>query len=218
MYRLTPSRPLKTGGNGLTDDCLQPPPPPPSVMGQQQSSKVHKTQSGSKSTPSLNRVSRLFQPGLKGQRASGSNSATHASRGEDAAANPPATDEVEPEIRPAGTAEDQVCDLRNARPHFAHPCLIFEPHHNHRYKTRTSCHPRRPSPVRYPTDPPLFLILTLISPYLSRSQYRTGKTLGSGTYAIVKEAVHIKTGIYYACKVINKKLMEGREHMVDSLF
>jgi calcium/calmodulin-dependent protein kinase I len=45
-------------------------------------------------------------------------------------------------------------------------------------------------------------------------QYRTGKTLGSGTYAIVKEAVHIKTGKYYACKVINKKLMEGREFMV----
>jgi len=45
-------------------------------------------------------------------------------------------------------------------------------------------------------------------------QYRTGKTLGSGTYAIVKEAIHIETGQYYACKVINKKLMEGREHMV----
>lgn len=45
-------------------------------------------------------------------------------------------------------------------------------------------------------------------------QYRTGKTLGSGTYAIVKEAIHIQTGKYYACKVINKKLMEGREHMV----
>jgi hypothetical protein len=30
----------------------------------------------------------------------------------------------------------------------------------------------------------------------------------------VKEAIHIKTGKYYACKVINKKLMEGREHMV----
>ena len=38
--------------------------------------------------------------------------------------------------------------------------------------------------------------------------------MGSGTYAIVKEAVHIKTGKYYACKVINKKLMEGREFMV----
>lgn len=45
-------------------------------------------------------------------------------------------------------------------------------------------------------------------------QYKTGRTLGTGTYAIVKEAVHIKTGKYYACKVINKKLMEGREHMI----
>jgi calcium/calmodulin-dependent protein kinase I len=45
-------------------------------------------------------------------------------------------------------------------------------------------------------------------------QYRTGRTLGSGTYAIVKEAIHVSTGKYYACKVINKKLMEGREHMV----
>ena len=31
----------------------------------------------------------------------------------------------------------------------------------------------------------------------------------------MKEAVHIKTGKYYACKVINKKLMEGREYMVS---
>lgn len=44
--------------------------------------------------------------------------------------------------------------------------------------------------------------------------YKVGKTLGQGTYAVVKEAVHIKTGQYYACKVISKKLMEGREHMV----
>ncbi|CAJ0757173.1 6624_t:CDS:2 [Entrophospora sp. SA101] len=45
-------------------------------------------------------------------------------------------------------------------------------------------------------------------------QYRTGRTLGQGTYAVVKEAQHIKTEKYYAVKVINKKLMEGREHMV----
>ncbi|KAG8216129.1 hypothetical protein J3R82DRAFT_8132 [Butyriboletus roseoflavus] len=43
-----------------------------------------------------------------------------------------------------------------------------------------------------------------------------GRTLGSGTYAIVKEAIHIKTEQYYACKVINKKLMEGREHMAST--
>jgi serine/threonine protein kinase len=41
--------------------------------------------------------------------------------------------------------------------------------------------------------------------------------LSAGTYAVVKEAVHISTGKYYACKVINKRLMEGREHMVRIL-
>jgi serine/threonine protein kinase len=60
----------------------------------------------------------------------------------------------------------------------------------------------------------LFGFLVLILP-TCLLQYRTGRTLGSGTYAIVKEAIHIKTGKYYACKVINKKLMEGREHMVS---
>ena len=44
--------------------------------------------------------------------------------------------------------------------------------------------------------------------------YKTGRTLGQGTYAVVKEAVHISTGKYYACKVISKHLMQGREHMV----
>ncbi|WWC64614.1 uncharacterized protein I303_107225 [Kwoniella dejecticola CBS 10117] len=42
-------------------------------------------------------------------------------------------------------------------------------------------------------------------------QYKTGKTLGS---AVVKECVHITTGEYYACKVLNKKFLVGREHMV----
>jgi len=45
-------------------------------------------------------------------------------------------------------------------------------------------------------------------------QYKTGRTLGQGTYAVVKEAQHIRTGEHFAVKVINKKLMEGREHMV----
>lgn len=44
--------------------------------------------------------------------------------------------------------------------------------------------------------------------------YKTGRTLGQGTYAVVKEAVHIESGKYYACKVISKSLMRGREHMV----
>ena len=45
-------------------------------------------------------------------------------------------------------------------------------------------------------------------------RYKTGKTLGAGSYAVFKECVHIDTGRYYAAKVINKRLMAGREHMV----
>lgn len=37
-------------------------------------------------------------------------------------------------------------------------------------------------------------------------KYKTGKTLGSGTYAVVKEAVHIDTGEHYACKVSSRIL------------
>ncbi|KAJ3320842.1 hypothetical protein HDU76_000216 [Blyttiomyces sp. JEL0837] len=42
----------------------------------------------------------------------------------------------------------------------------------------------------------------------------TGKTLGQGSYATVKEAVSIRTGERFAVKVISKKLMQGREHMI----
>lgn len=45
-------------------------------------------------------------------------------------------------------------------------------------------------------------------------RYKTGKTLGAGSYSVVKECVHIDTGRYFAAKVINKRLMSGREHMV----
>lgn len=48
-------------------------------------------------------------------------------------------------------------------------------------------------------------------------RYKTGKTLGAGSYSVVKECVHIETGRYYAAKVINKRLMQGREHMVSAL-
>ncbi|KAJ3370986.1 hypothetical protein GGF31_003716 [Allomyces arbusculus] len=45
-------------------------------------------------------------------------------------------------------------------------------------------------------------------------EYKVGKVLGEGTYAKVKMAYHIKTGQAYACKIFNKQLMHGREHMV----
>jgi serine/threonine protein kinase len=48
-------------------------------------------------------------------------------------------------------------------------------------------------------------------------RYKTGKILGAGSYSVVKECVHIETGRYYAAKVINKRLMQGREHMVRSI-
>ncbi|KAJ3308512.1 hypothetical protein HDU76_003897, partial [Blyttiomyces sp. JEL0837] len=42
----------------------------------------------------------------------------------------------------------------------------------------------------------------------------TGRTLGQGSYATVKEAIQIRTGERFAVKVISKKLMQGREHMI----
>ncbi|KAJ3020537.1 hypothetical protein HKX48_000674 [Thoreauomyces humboldtii] len=49
---------------------------------------------------------------------------------------------------------------------------------------------------------------------LAPCEYKTGRTLGQGSYAIVKEAVKISTGEKFAVKVISKKLMHGREHMI----
>ena len=53
-------------------------------------------------------------------------------------------------------------------------------------------------------------------PKVQPCHYKTGKTLGAGSYSVVKECVHIDTGRYYAAKVINKRLMAGREHMVST--
>ena len=55
-------------------------------------------------------------------------------------------------------------------------------------------------------------------PQIQPCRYKVGKTLGAGSYSVVKECVHIDTGRYYAAKVINKRLMAGREHMVRSRF
>ena len=56
-----------------------------------------------------------------------------------------------------------------------------------------------------------------VKPQVQPCRYKTGKTLGAGSYSVVKECVHIETGRYYAAKVINKRLMAGREHMVGCL-
>ncbi|KAJ3073834.1 hypothetical protein HDU98_000504, partial [Podochytrium sp. JEL0797] len=49
---------------------------------------------------------------------------------------------------------------------------------------------------------------------LAPCDYKTGRTLGQGSFATVKEAVKLSTGEKYALKVINKKHMRGREHLV----
>lgn len=54
-------------------------------------------------------------------------------------------------------------------------------------------------------------------PQIQPCRYKTGKTLGAGSYSVVKECVHIDTGRYYAAKVINKRMMAGREHMVGEI-
>ncbi|KAL2176651.1 kinase-like domain-containing protein [Thermothelomyces heterothallicus CBS 202.75] len=51
-------------------------------------------------------------------------------------------------------------------------------------------------------------------PQIQPCRYKVGKVLGAGSYSVVKECIHIDTGRYYAAKVINKRLMAGREHMV----
>ncbi|KAJ7611701.1 kinase-like domain-containing protein [Roridomyces roridus] len=54
----------------------------------------------------------------------------------------------------------------------------------------------------------------MATPRMAPCKYRTGKLLGKGTYAIVREAIHIATEDRFACKIINKKLIEGREYLV----
>ncbi|KAJ2860793.1 Calcium/calmodulin-dependent protein kinase type I [Coemansia erecta] len=45
-------------------------------------------------------------------------------------------------------------------------------------------------------------------------KYRTGRVLGRGTYAVVKELVHIETGKRYAGKIISKAHMRGHQHII----
>lgn len=111
LYCLTPSGQLKTGGNRLTNYCLQPPSTPIVVVPMGQNPSKVQNQSATKSASSLKRVSRLFQPGMKRDQhaASDSNrSSPQPSKGEDTATSRPARGEPEAEGRPAGLADDQV--------------------------------------------------------------------------------------------------------------
>ena len=49
---------------------------------------------------------------------------------------------------------------------------------------------------------------------LAPCEYKTGKTLGQGSYGVVKEGVKISTGERFAVKMISKKLMRGKEALI----
>ncbi|RDW57643.1 hypothetical protein BP6252_13725 [Coleophoma cylindrospora] len=49
---------------------------------------------------------------------------------------------------------------------------------------------------------------------LASCRYKTGKTLDVNSSSVIKECIHIDTGRYYAAKVINKRLLVGREHII----
>ncbi|KAJ7614023.1 kinase-like domain-containing protein, partial [Roridomyces roridus] len=51
-------------------------------------------------------------------------------------------------------------------------------------------------------------------PKMVPCQVRLGKARGKGTYAIVREAIHITTDERFTCKIINKKLIKGREYLI----
>ena len=41
-------------------------------------------------------------------------------------------------------------------------------------------------------------------------RYTIGKVIGAGSFGVVREAVHKKTGVHYACKTIPKMPKKGR--------
>ncbi|KAK7039895.1 kinase-like domain-containing protein [Favolaschia claudopus] len=43
-----------------------------------------------------------------------------------------------------------------------------------------------------------------------------GKILHEGTYATIREAYHVDTGEAFACKIIDKRLLRGREYLVGN--
>ncbi|KAF7728557.1 phosphatidylcholine and lysophosphatidylcholine phospholipase [Apophysomyces ossiformis] len=51
---------------------------------------------------------------------------------------------------------------------------------------------------------------------LERTYKITNKTLGVGSFAVVKECIHIESGKPFALKIILKKVIAGKEHMLDS--
>jgi len=47
-------------------------------------------------------------------------------------------------------------------------------------------------------------------------KYKVGKTLGTGNFSVVKRCTNRETGVDYALKVIDKKMVEGKEEMIET--
>jgi len=46
--------------------------------------------------------------------------------------------------------------------------------------------------------------------------YKIGKTLGTGNFSVVKRAVNRETNAEFAIKIIDKKMVEGKEEMIET--
>lgn len=46
--------------------------------------------------------------------------------------------------------------------------------------------------------------------FISESRYTIGKVIGAGSFGVVREAVHKRTNVHYACKTIPKLPKKGR--------
>ncbi|KAJ1984410.1 Calcium/calmodulin-dependent protein kinase type I [Dimargaris verticillata] len=53
-------------------------------------------------------------------------------------------------------------------------------------------------------------------PPVTECPYRLGSVIGTGTYAMVREACHTHTGQTFAAKVINKHFVQGKEHLLHN--
>ncbi|KAI9504789.1 Calcium/calmodulin-dependent protein kinase type I [Coemansia spiralis] len=75
-------------------------------------------------------------------------------------------------------------------------CKKAAPMRSHGSVSKPNMSPRQPQAVTVPC------------------KYRTGRVLGRGTYAVVKELVHIETGKRYAGKIISKANMRGHQQVI----